>query len=98
MEQLIDEEDILARPTGADVGVVNDYFEGGQKYLSYLKESIDNEFEGIQIALDCANGSTSSLATHLFADLEADIFSMGSSPNGLNINDGEIGRASCREW
>ncbi|HLS59660.1 MAG TPA: phosphoglucosamine mutase [Virgibacillus sp.] len=88
IERLIDEEDNLPRPTGADVGVVNDYFEGGQKYLSYLKESIDNEFEGIQIALDCANGSTSSLATHLFADLEADIFSMGSSPNGLNINDG----------
>jgi len=88
IEQLIDEEDNLPRPTGADVGVVNDYFEGGQKYLSFLKESIDNEFEGIQIALDCANGSTSSLATHLFADLEADIFSMGSSPNGLNINDG----------
>lgn len=88
IEQLIDEEDNLPRPTGADVGVVNDYFEGGQKYLSFLKGSIDNEFEGIQIALDCANGSTSSLATHLFADLEADIFSMGSSPNGLNINDG----------
>src|SRR5699024_2507283 len=60
----------------------------GQKYLSFLKEKIDNDFEGMQIALDCAHGSTSSLATHLFADLEADIYSIGSSPNGLNINDG----------
>src|SRR5699024_4509253 len=40
------------------------------------------------IAIDCAHGATSSLATHLFADLEADIYSIGSSPNGLNINDG----------
>src|SRR5699024_12725643 len=73
--------------TGADVGIVNDYFEGGQKYLSFLKESIDNDFAGMKIALDCAHGATSSLATHLFAGLEADIATIGSSPNGLNIND-----------
>lgn len=80
-------EDNLPRPVGADVGVVNDYFEGGQKYLSYLKDTVDHDFSGIRIALDCAHGSTSSLATHLFADLEADIYTIGSSPNGLNIND-----------
>src|SRR5699024_6005296 len=88
IEELMEGEDDLPRPVGADIGVVNNYFEGGQKYLSYLKESIDNDFAGYHIALDCAHGSTSSLATHLFADLEADITSIGSSPNGLNINDG----------
>ncbi|WP_164214318.1 phosphoglucosamine mutase [Virgibacillus sp. YIM 98842] len=88
IEALMEGEDTLPRPTGGKIGIVNDYFEGGQKYLSFLKDSIDNDFEGMQIALDCANGSTSSLATHLFADLEADIVSIGSSPDGLNINDG----------
>lgn len=88
IERLLNETDTLPRPTGSGLGMVNDYFEGGQKYLSFLKDSIDNDFEGIHIALDCAHGSTSSLATHLFADLEAEIVSMGSSPNGLNINDG----------
>ncbi|MFC4024907.1 phosphoglucosamine mutase [Oceanobacillus longus] len=88
IESLMEGEDTLPRPTGGDIGIVNDYFEGGQKYLSYLKDTIDNDFEGIQIAIDCAHGATSSLATHLFADLEADIFSIGSTPNGLNINDG----------
>lgn len=88
IESLMEGEDNLPRPTGADIGVVNDYFEGGQKYLSYLKDTIDNDFEGIHIAIDCAHGATSSLATHLFADLEADIYSIGSSPDGLNINDG----------
>lgn len=88
IEELLNEEqDDLPRPIGADIGVVNDYFESGQKYLSYLKDTVDNDFSGIRIALDCANGATSSLATHLFADLEADIYSIGSSPNGLNIND-----------
>lgn len=88
IERLLNESDTLPRPTGSDLGMVNDYFEGGQKYLSFLKDSIDNDFEGIHIALDCAHGSNSSLATHLFADLEAEIVTMGSSPNGLNINDG----------
>ncbi|GAA0342335.1 phosphoglucosamine mutase [Oceanobacillus oncorhynchi subsp. oncorhynchi] len=82
------EEDDLPRPTGAGIGSVSDYFEGRQKYLSFLKDTIDNDFDGIRIAVDCAHGATSSLATHLFADLEADIHSMGSTPNGLNINDG----------
>lgn len=89
IEALLDsEEDNLPRPTGEDVGVANDYFEGAQKYLSYLKDTAPNDFEGLHIALDCAHGATSGIATHLFADLEADISAIGSSPNGLNINDG----------
>ncbi len=82
------EEDTLPRPTGADIGSVSDYFEGGQKYISYLKQTVEEEFLNIHVAVDCAHGATSSLATHLFADLEADISTMGSSPDGLNINEG----------
>ncbi|MGE7024477.1 phosphoglucosamine mutase [Solibacillus cecembensis] len=89
IEALIDaEEDTLPRPVGADIGSVSDYFEGGQKYISYLKQTVDEDFEGLHVGLDCAHGATSSLATHLFADLEADISTMGSSPTGLNINEG----------
>src|SRR5699024_6572627 len=89
IEQLIGEKDSLPRPEGDQVGTINDYFEGSQKYLSYLKDTIDQDFSGLNIVVDSAHGSTSSLATHLFADLEAeDITSIGSSPNGSNINDG----------
>ncbi|WP_096155918.1 MULTISPECIES: phosphoglucosamine mutase [Bacillus] len=89
IEALLDaEQDELPRPVGGEIGQVNDYFEGGQKYLQYLKQTVDEEFTGLHIALDCAHGATSSLATHLFADLDADITTMGTSPNGLNINEG----------
>ncbi|WP_137744583.1 phosphoglucosamine mutase [Robertmurraya siralis] len=89
IEQLLDmAEDELPRPVGENLGQVNDYFEGGQKYLQFLKQTVDEDFSGIHIALDCAHGATSSLAAHLFADLEADLSTMGASPNGLNINDG----------
>jgi phosphoglucosamine mutase len=82
------EKDELPRPVGAALGQVNDYFEGGQKYLQFLKQTVDEDFSGLHIALDCANGATSSLASYLFADLEADTSMIGASPNGLNINDG----------
>lgn len=89
IEVLLDAtEDTLPRPVGGDLGQVSDYFEGGQKYLQYLKQTVDEDFDGLHIALDCAHGATSSLATHLFADLDADISTMGASPSGLNINEG----------
>jgi phosphoglucosamine mutase len=89
IEDLMDlAEDQLPRPVGANLGLVMDYFEGGQKYLQFLKNTVDEDFSGIHIALDCANGATSSLATHLFADLDADLSTMGATPNGLNINAG----------
>ncbi|MBB5174314.1 phosphoglucosamine mutase [Texcoconibacillus texcoconensis] len=80
-------KDDLPRPSGAGLGVVNDYFEGKQKYLQFLKQTLDDDFTGLHIALDCANGAASSLAPHLFADLEADISTIGTQPDGININD-----------
>jgi phosphoglucosamine mutase len=89
IEMLLDKEvDDLPRPTGADLGQVSDYFEGSQKYLQFLKQTVDEDFSGLHIALDCAHGAVSSIASHLFADLDADISTIGSSPNGININDG----------
>ena len=58
-----------------------------QKYLSYLKSTVDVNFEGLKIVLDGANGSTSSLAPFLFGDLEADTETIGCSPDGYNINE-----------
>ncbi|WP_019414256.1 phosphoglucosamine mutase [Paenisporosarcina sp. TG20] len=88
IEALIDAEvDQLPRPVGGDIGTVTDYFEGGQKYISYLKTTLDEDFVDIHVALDCAHGATSAIATHVFADLDADLSTMGASPNGLNINE-----------
>lgn len=89
IEKLLDaEEDTLPRPVGVDLGHTSDYFEGGQKYLSYLKSTIEGDLEGMKIALDGAHGSTYSLAPYLFGDLEADTVTVGCNPDGNNINDG----------
>ena len=87
IEALLESDDTLPRPVGSELGSVSDYLEGGQKYLSYLKSTIDNDFEGLKIALDSAHGSAYSLAPYLFGDLEAETVTIGSSPNGVNINE-----------
>lgn len=88
IEQLLAaSEDTLPRPTGEKIGSVIDYLEGGQKYLSHLKSTVTERFEGMKIVLDCANGAVSSLAARLFADVEADVITIGASPNGININE-----------
>ncbi|MDR4277391.1 phosphoglucosamine mutase, partial [Bacillus paranthracis] len=88
IESLLDKKVYeVPRPTGTNLLQVSDYFEGGQKYLQYIKQTVDEDISGLHIALDCAHGATSSLAPYLFADLDADISTMGTSPNGMNIND-----------
>jgi phosphoglucosamine mutase len=89
IEQLIDaQNDELPRPVGGDIGVVMDYREGGQKYISYLKTTVKHRFEGLKVVLDCANGAVSSLAPQLFCDLGVDAVFLGNNPDGLNINEG----------
>ncbi|PTH13387.1 phosphoglucosamine mutase [Staphylococcus agnetis] len=89
IESLLDQDHPdLPRPTGNQIVHTSDYFEGAQKYLSYLKSTVDVNLEGLKIALDGAHGSTASLAPFLFGDLEADTVTMGCNPDGYNINDG----------
>src|SRR5699024_1948387 len=87
IEELMDaEEDELPRPIGKDLGSVSNYFEGGQKYLSDLKETIDNDFDDINFALDCSNRASYNLTPHIFADFEIYIHMIGNKPTGPNIN------------
>src|SRR5699024_9950121 len=50
--------------------------------------TVDNDISDIHVGLDCAHGATTGLARRLFADLEAEISTIGSNPYGININDG----------
>ncbi len=87
IEALIDAQtDELPRPIGENIGTAFDYKEGVQKYLQFLKGTVSHRFNGIKVVVDCANGASSSLAAQLFADMEADVITTFSKPDGLNIN------------
>lgn len=88
IEALLDAPtDDLPRPTTDGLGTVEDYSEGSQKYIQFLEQTIADDLDGLHIAVDSANGSTSGLVSRLYADLNLDFDTIATTPNGLNIND-----------
>lgn len=89
IEALLDAEvDNLPRPSAAGLGTVDEFPEGILKYSQFLTDTVEGDFDNIRVCLDGANGATTPLVNRVFADLETDFYTMGTSPNGLNINDG----------
>lgn len=88
IEDLLEKEDTLPRPSAEGLGTVNDYHEAALKYTQFLEQTIPDDLSEMRIAIDAANGATSGLVSHLFADLGADFELMATNPDGLNINKG----------
>lgn len=89
IEELLDQErDTLPRPSADGLGTVDEYPEGLLKYSQFLQQTVPGDLAGLTICIDAANGATVSSVNRLFADLETDFYTMGTSPDGLNINDG----------
>ena len=88
IEALLDAEtDTLPRPSAVGLGTLDEFPEGLLKYSQFLTDTVTGDFEGIKVCLDGAHGATTPLVNRVFADLETDFYTMGTSPNGLNIND-----------
>ncbi len=56
-------------------------------YINHIKATIKGDLTGLNIALDCANGSASVTAHALFTNLGATVHTIHCEPNGININD-----------
>ncbi len=59
------------------------------RYIEILKSNFPDSFrlKGIKIAIDCANGAGYKLGPKLLKSLGAKVYNVGTSPNGLNINE-----------
>ena len=88
IENFIDNSDTILGVSYNKIGKIYAVAELSQKYIQHIKQTIDGDLAGLNIALDCANGATTSTAPFLFGDLEADIETIGCNPNGVNINEG----------
>lgn len=58
-----------------------------QKYINMLESKSDLRLDGLNIALDCANGASYKVAPELFRRLGAHVTCIGVKPDGININD-----------
>jgi len=65
-------------------------YDAVDRYSTFCKQSVPEgiDFQGLRIVVDGANGATYKIGPRVFADLGADVISIGCSPNGKNINDG----------
>ncbi|MGI5959154.1 MAG: phosphoglucosamine mutase [Massiliimalia sp.] len=69
-------------------------------YVNHVKSTIDDDLSGMNIAIDCANGSASRTAELLFSQLGAVPHFLHATPTGLNINKkcGSTHMESLREF
>lgn len=72
---------------GADVGKVTYADTAVKYYIEHLKSTVPNSLDGIKIAIDCANGSASVVASSLMEQLDADATILYDKPDGININE-----------
>ena len=72
--------------TGDEVGKVEDFYFGRNRYIGYLTNLAEKSLENCKVGIDCANGSTWMIGRAVFDALGAKPKVINNSPNGLNIN------------
>ncbi len=75
----------LARPE--NIGSVTIAEHAVKDYIDHIRSSAICSLDGLNIAVDCANGSASRTAKLLFEALGANCHILSASPDGVNIND-----------
>lgn len=68
------------------IGQTIDYGVGRDKYIDYLVSVAPVSFEGCEVALDCANGSSWMMGQKVFDALHAKSLVINNTPDGVNIN------------
>lgn len=76
----------LPLATGEKIGRTVDYVAGRNRYIGHLIAMATRSFKNTKVALDCSNGSASSIAKSVFDALGAKTYVINNEPNGTNIN------------
>lgn len=76
-----------SKPDFENMGTVSIETNAVADYVEHVQCTIENDLSGLEIALDCSNGSASRTAQLLFEGLGAKCHMLSDDPNGVNIND-----------
>lgn len=88
IEDLLD-QDIYAQLAKSDeIGRATRIDGVHDRYIEFAKRTLprDVTLQGLRIAIDCANGAAYKVAPAVLWELGADVVSIGTEPNGMNIN------------
>ncbi len=88
IERLIDAKNTRQLTNPKLLGRVKRLEDGNDKYIKILKNNFPSNFnlKGTKIVLDCANGASYKAAPKLLKELGAKVISIGTKPDGFNIN------------
>jgi len=88
IETLIDQKTITQLSKPKVLGRVKRLENGNDEYIKILRKNFPKNFslKGLKIVIDCANGAGYKSGPKLLKTLGAKVISIGTKPNGLNIN------------
>lgn len=86
---VLDPEFLWPYPSSDKVGRATKIEDAAGRYIVYTKSCFPAQLtlDGLRIVVDCANGASYKIAPLALEELGAEVFRIGCSPDGLNIND-----------
>ena len=87
IEQLVlDNPESICLSSGSLIGRVIYEKNAQWDYIRYIMKTIEGDFRGLKVCIDCANGASSECAEKLFKGLGANCVFINNKPDGTNIN------------
>lgn len=83
---ILDSADHIELKTGGEVGRRTYCKTAVEDYIEHIVSVSEVSFDGLNIAIDTANGSASVCAKEIFTRLGAKCHMLSDTPNGVNIN------------
>jgi phosphoglucosamine mutase len=86
IEKMLDQP--MQTNDSANLGKATRVKDAEGRYIEFCKSSVpySMRLNGLRIVVDCANGATYHVAPSVFEELGATVTTIGTSPDGLNIN------------
>ena len=86
IEAYMDGDFELEKAERAEIGIACNASVQLREYLDFLKKAITLDLTGVKVVLDLANGSATATSAVLFEELGAEVLTLFSEPDGVNIN------------
>lgn len=86
IEDLLLKMEEIPVPVGKDVGTKSIAEDALDDYIDFLTTTTNTKFEGIKVAIDCANGASYKAAPISLLNLGATVSIIHNEPDGTNIN------------
>lgn len=77
----------MERPIADKVGTIVYRHDMVKKYIDYLVSTVDIDFKGLKMVVDCAHGAAYEVAPVVYQRLGAEVIVINNKPTGININD-----------